>query len=135
MVEQTAAELAGKVKIVGANVDEGPEAAATIGITSIPALVFFKDGKEVHRIVDEAYDRARKTLTDHIDELHAIAKGLLEYESLSGDEINSLLRGEPILRNEPEDTPPPPKRPAGKRSSVPTGGNKGGLDPEPQPGT
>ena len=51
MVEQTAAELGGKVKIVGANVDDGPEAAANAGITSIPALVFFKDGKEVHRIV------------------------------------------------------------------------------------
>jgi len=51
VVEQVAAELAGKVKIVGANVDEGPEAASSTGITSIPALVFFKGGKEVHRIV------------------------------------------------------------------------------------
>ena len=46
-----AAELAGKVKIVGVNVDEGGEAAGNTGISSIPALVFFKGGKEVHRIV------------------------------------------------------------------------------------
>ena len=45
-----AAELGAKVKIVGANVDEGPEAAAATGIASIPTLVFFKDGREVHRI-------------------------------------------------------------------------------------
>ena len=30
---------------------------------------------------------------DHIDELHIIAKGLLEYETLTGDEINDLLKG------------------------------------------
>ena len=51
VVEQVAAELGGKVKIVAANVDEGQEAASSVGITSIPALVFFKGGKEVHRIV------------------------------------------------------------------------------------
>lgn len=51
VVEQVAAELDGKVKIVAANVDEGPEAAGSTGISSIPAIVFFKDGKEVHRIV------------------------------------------------------------------------------------
>ena len=67
VVEQAAAELAGKVKILGANVDEGPEAAANTGITSIPALVFFKDGKEVHRIVGyvkkpELIDQIRKHL-------------------------------------------------------------------------
>ncbi len=51
VVEQVAAELAGKAKIVGVDVDQGGEAAMKIGITSIPALVFFRDGKEVHRIV------------------------------------------------------------------------------------
>ena len=51
VVEQVAAELGSQVKIVGADVDETGEAAANVGITSIPALVFFKDGKEVHRIV------------------------------------------------------------------------------------
>ncbi|MGP1395662.1 MAG: ATP-dependent zinc metalloprotease FtsH [Inquilinaceae bacterium] len=91
--------------------------------------------EEIRRIVDEAYQRAHDVLTEHLDELHAVANGLLEYETLSGDEIRALLRGEPIIRTDPEDTaPPPPKKPAGKRASVPTGGT-GGLGPEPQPGT
>jgi thioredoxin 1 len=51
VVEQVAAELGQQVKIVGADVDETGEAASNTGITSIPALVFFKGGKEVHRIV------------------------------------------------------------------------------------
>ena len=51
MVEQVAAELGSQVKIVGADVDETGEAAGNVGISSIPALVFFKGGKEVHRIV------------------------------------------------------------------------------------
>lgn len=51
MVEQVAAELGARVKIVGADVDVTGEAAANVGISSIPALVFFKGGKEVHRIV------------------------------------------------------------------------------------
>jgi thioredoxin 1 len=51
VVEQVAAELGSQVKIVGADVDETGEAASNTGITSIPALVFFKGGQEVHRIV------------------------------------------------------------------------------------
>ena len=51
MVEQVASELGAQVKIVGADVDETGEAAGNVGISSIPALVFFKGGKEVHRIV------------------------------------------------------------------------------------
>jgi thioredoxin 1 len=51
VVEQVAAEIGDKVKIVGANVDEAPESAGNAGIMSIPALVFYKGGQEVHRIV------------------------------------------------------------------------------------
>lgn len=50
-MEQVAAELGDQLKIVGADVDVTPEAAARHGIMSIPALVFFKGGKEVHRMV------------------------------------------------------------------------------------
>ena len=92
--------------------------------------------QEIRRIVDEAYERANKILTDNMDQLHKVANGLLEYETLNGDEIKSLMKGEEIVREEPDDTPPPPKKkPAGKRASVPTGGTKGGIGPEPQPGT
>ena len=88
--------------------------------------------QEIRKIVDGAYRRAYDIITEHRDEWERIAKGLLEYESLNGEEIKAIARGEAIVRDEPEDTaPPPPKKPAGKRSSVPTGGARGGLGPEP----
>jgi len=46
---------------------------------------------EVKKIVDAGYDRARKVLTDKIDDLHKLAKALLIYETLSGDEIRDLI--------------------------------------------
>lgn len=94
--------------------------------------------EEIRRIVDEAYDRARTILTENIDQLHTLAKGLLEYETLSGDEINRLLRGEPILRDDDRETmsaaPPRPTSGSGRRSSVPpsSGQESGGIGPEPQ---
>ncbi len=81
---------------------------------------------EIKNIVEGAYARARKILTDQLDQLHIVAKALLEYEMLSGDEIKALLRGEPILRDTPDE-------PAdnGPRSSVPS--SNGGFDgAEPQ---
>ena len=43
------------------------------------------------KIVDKGYERARKVLTEKIDDLHKIAKALLIYETLSGDEIRDLI--------------------------------------------
>lgn len=51
MVEQLAQEYQGKLKIVGADIASAYETASGYGIMGIPALLFFKDGKEVHRIV------------------------------------------------------------------------------------
>jgi thioredoxin 1 len=67
VVEQVAKEMGAQVKIVGADVDQTGEAASNVGITSIPALVFFKGGKEVHRIVgyvkkDKLVDEIKKHL-------------------------------------------------------------------------
>lgn len=47
--------------------------------------------QEVRRIVDEAYTTAKTILTKHLKELHSLAEHLLEYETLTGDEIRSLL--------------------------------------------
>ena len=76
---------------------------------------------EVRRLIEEAENKAREILTTRIADLHKIAKALLEYETLSGDEIQALLRGEPIVRNE-DQQPPANKAPVvtGKRSSVPS---------------
>jgi cell division protease FtsH len=90
--------------------------------------------EEIRRLVEAGEARARQILTEHMEELRALAKALLEYETLSADEVRRVIRGEPISR--PEDTPTKPSKP---RSSVPTSGSApagrpGGLEPEPQPG-
>ena len=46
---------------------------------------------EVKKIVDSGYQRAKKILTEKLDDLHKIAKALLTYETLSGDEIKELV--------------------------------------------
>jgi len=92
---------------------------------------------EIRRIVDDAELSARKILTENIGELHAIAKALLEYETLSGDEIKALIRGEPIYRDTDQDTPKPSAPPpSGRRASVPPSGtpDPGPFEPKPQPG-
>lgn len=55
--------------------------------------------EEVRTIVEGAHAKAKEIITEHIDELHLIAKNLLEYETLSGSEIKSLINGEPIDRS------------------------------------
>jgi len=88
--------------------------------------------QEVKRLVDEAYARARQVLTDHVEDLHRVAKALLEFETLSGDEIQALLRGERVVRESPPDDTPSAK-PA--PTSVPgVSRPPSGLSPEPQPG-
>lgn len=57
---------------------------------------------EVKRFVEEAHFNAKTVLTEHLDELHSIAKSLLEYETLTGDEIRGLIKGEEIKRVEVE---------------------------------
>ena len=46
---------------------------------------------EVKKIVDAGYQRAKKILTEKLDDLHKLAKALLIYETLSGEEINNLI--------------------------------------------
>lgn len=50
-LEALAAEMDGQVKIMKLNVDEEPEFATRFGIMGIPALLLFKEGKEVDRMV------------------------------------------------------------------------------------
>ena len=46
---------------------------------------------EIRKIVDKGYDRAKKVLTSKIDDLHKLAKALLTYETLTGEEIENLV--------------------------------------------
>ena len=46
---------------------------------------------EVRKLIDEGYNKATKILTEKLDDLHKIAKALLTYETLTGDEIEDLI--------------------------------------------
>ena len=46
---------------------------------------------EMRDIIDEAYETCRRTLTEHIDQLHALAQALMEREKLNEKEFLSLI--------------------------------------------
>ncbi|MEO0463004.1 MAG: ATP-dependent zinc metalloprotease FtsH [Pseudomonadota bacterium] len=87
---------------------------------------------EIKRLVEEGLKRATDILTDQEDKLHLLAQALLEYETLSGDEINTLMEGGSI------DRPDMPSGPAATRpshgSAIPKAGKrfgpKGGEAPQ-----
>ena len=57
---------------------------------------------EIRRIVEQGYDRAKHVLTEQREQLETLAKALLEYETLSGDEINVVIEGGSIDRGGPK---------------------------------
>ncbi len=91
---------------------------------------------EVRVLIENGEQTARNILTEHRDQLDLIAKGLLEYETLSGDEVANLLKGIAPIRT-PYDEPAPTR---GEGPSVPAVGKprpSAGpgpiIAPEPQP--
>ncbi len=88
---------------------------------------------EIRRFVEEGYNQATKILTEKRADLEALAKGLLEYETLTGDEIIDLLKGKkPNRKSVLEPTTP-------RASAVPPAGKPRprpdpdpGLEPQPQ---
>jgi cell division protease FtsH len=54
--------------------------------------------KEIRKVVEDGYARAKHLLDEHSDQLETLAQALLEYETLSGDEIKTVLAGGPIDR-------------------------------------
>ena len=56
---------------------------------------------EIKAIVEGGLARAKQLLTDHVDQLHLLAGALLDYETLSGDEIKRLIAGEDLGRPDP----------------------------------
>ena len=88
--------------------------------------------QEVRRLIEEAEGRARTILTEHLEDLHTISRALLEYETLSNDEIGTILRGEKVVRDDTGGAGTSDRR---RRASVPTTtGPAPGASPEPQPG-
>jgi len=72
---------------------------------------------EVRKLIDSAHEEARRILTQHRNQLETVAQGLLQYESLSGEDIRNLLAGRPPVRDD-EHSPAPPAPEAPKTGSV-----------------
>ncbi len=91
---------------------------------------------EVKRFVEEGYQTAQKVIRENIGDLHTIAKALIEYETLTGDEIRGLMNGQTPFRESDNDAAP-------KSTGVPSAGKpvrkrpdaEPDAAPEPQPGS
>jgi len=93
---------------------------------------------EIRRLVDEGYAGAQKIISENLDRLHDLANALLEHETLTGDEVGAVLRGEPLPKAAAPEPPSASAAPSGRRGSVPTTApprdDAGGMEPSPQPG-
>ncbi|HAW53986.1 MAG TPA: cell division protein FtsH, partial [Hyphomonas sp.] len=90
--------------------------------------------EEVRTLIQTGMDDARRIMTECRKDWEAIATGLLEYETLTGDEISALLKGNPPSRPDlgDDDTTPGSAVPVIGKRRKPKG--DGGLgDPEPNP--
>ena len=92
---------------------------------------------EVKRLISDAYDRAHSILTEKREEWDRLAQGLLEYETLTGDQIKRVMLGDPPDAEDGEDdsgdagnAPSVTMIPKTKPKSKPSGGT-GDLAPEP----
>ena len=90
---------------------------------------------EVKRFIQEAYEMAFKIVTENEEEFERLAQGLLEYETLTGEEIKRVMRGEPPHAGEDEDDTPDAGNapsvtaiPKTKPKAKPSG--DGGMEPE-----
>ena len=66
---------------------------------------------EIRRIIDEQYAIARKLIEDNQDKMHAMAKALLEWETIDAEQIDDIMYGKPP--RPPKDWTPAPVKPAG----------------------
>lgn len=93
---------------------------------------------EVQRTLNEAYERARKLLTDHRKELDLLARALVEYETLSKEEVEKVIRGEPLpdriaVPKGSMVVPSSAKPPAPGELAPPSPGEDNGRPPPPVP--
>jgi cell division protease FtsH len=119
------------------NIDYANEQQSYLGAYQGPSNVSPETQKmidaEVRKIVDEGYETAKRILTERIDDLHRLAQGLLEYETLTGTDIKRVIAGEPLNREDDET----PTHPGGgsvtaiPKTTKPRGSGEGGLEPDP----
>ncbi len=90
---------------------------------------------EVRRLVEMGLSEATRIITTKREDLETLAKGLMEYETLSGDEIIGLLNGKTPVRDTGDDSTPPPRGstvPATGATRPKQGPEPGGFEPQPQ---
>ncbi|GAB4536108.1 MAG: hypothetical protein Tsb0024_06110 [Ruegeria sp.] len=91
--------------------------------------------EEVKRLIQQGYERAHQILTDHHEEWERLAQGLLEYETLTGDEIKRVMKGEPPHAGDDESGTPDQGGTASVTAIPKTKPKKsppeGGMEPEP----
>jgi cell division protease FtsH len=96
-----------------------------------------KIDSEIRRIVDEGYETAKKILTKNKKKLDNLANGLLEYETLTGNEITKVMNGESLVRAEDiddiDDNDNTPSLIAVPKSGIKNKPKKGGGGLKPQP--
>jgi cell division protease FtsH len=80
---------------------------------------------EIRRVIEEAHDRARKVLAEHMEELHNLSVLLIERETIDKDQFERLLAGEPEADVFPEEPTPAAPEPAPEREKRP--------QPKPKP--
>ena len=91
---------------------------------------------EVKRLVDGGFNEARRIITEKREDLEKLARALLEYETLTGDEIFKVLRGEKLDRPDvppPSSLPPTPALPVTDDHEVPDPRRRWGPGPDPAP--
>jgi cell division protease FtsH len=68
---------------------------------------------EIRRIIDERYSAARKLIEDNRDKVEAMAKALLEWETIDADQVNDIMEGRPPRPPKPSSSTTPPSSPQG----------------------
>ncbi|MDR5697343.1 MAG: ATP-dependent zinc metalloprotease FtsH [Armatimonadota bacterium] len=92
--------------------------------------VAYEIDKEVRRIIDECYGRARRIIESNRDKLELVARALLDKETLDGEELERLLSGRPLdepVEERPEAAPAPTAAPSVAAPAAP-------LRPKPEAG-
>ena len=93
---------------------------------------------KVKALVDEGYETAKRILTEKSEDLERLAQGLLEYETLTGNEITKVIAGEPLNRGDDDEDDTPDTGGTSSITAIPKtkprkkpGAGDGELEPEP----
>lgn len=123
-------EKIGTIKVIESEEQNFLRGGGSAGRTNVSEETSRLIDSEVRKIIDESTAECRRILTKNLDELHAVAHALMEYETLSGDEIKTIIKGEKLDRTTSEQhdaesyTAPVRSVPVTKKQSAKKAGSK-----------